>query len=228
MKNSQYEGKLLSALLLFCLLPSTQQQCALNCTASTPNAYCSSEGYCTCTLGYIFSCNTPATIATDNSYLRPLTASRPYYYIMQSELGKELEYTVAFSDPNNANILQTYQPDFYTDEGMYYPPTNTYVLTSQPSIQPYMFSCTFRITLNNITGSQPERLILMINISNSSLVPSLQFSYSYTLKSSGSSIFLILGYVAGGLLVATSILFIVLIYRKRRPRRQQEQKQENL
>lgn len=107
---------------------------------------------------------------------------------------------------------------------MYYPPVSTYVLTSKPNIQPNMFSCTFKITLANVTGSQPEKLILLINISNPSLVPSLYFSYSYTVQSNGSSIFLILGYVAGGLLVATSILFIVLIYRKRRPRRQHQQK----
>lgn len=104
---------------------------------------------------------------------------------------------------------------------MQYPPVSTYVLTSKPNIQPNMFSCTFKITLANVTGSQPQRLILMINISNPALVPSLYFSYSYTVQASSSSIFLILGYVAGGLLVATSILFIVLIYRKRRPRRHQ-------
>lgn len=103
---------------------------------------------------------------------------------------------------------------------MYTQLTSTFVLTSKPTIQPYMFSCTFRITLNNVTGSGPEKLILFVNISNPSLAPSLYFSYSYTVQVSGSSIFLILGYVAGGLLVATSILFIVLIYRKRRPRRQ--------
>ena len=48
------------------------------------------------------------------------------------------------------------------------------------------------------------------------VTPSLSFSYSFTAATSGTPIFLILGYAAGGFLVLTSLILIVLVYRKKR------------
>jgi hypothetical protein len=47
------------------------------------------------------------------------------------------------------------------------------------------------------------------------VAPSLSFSYSYSAKTSGTSIFLILGYVAGGSLILISMILIVVVYRKK-------------
>jgi hypothetical protein len=175
-------------------------------------------------IGYIFNCTTSASYAPQSSYLTPLTSAKPYYYILNSETGKELEYTVTFADSTNPHILETYQPDFYTDEGMNTPLSKTYTIASFNN-QPGVFTCTFKITLSNQPDTvEPERLVLMVNISSPHIVPSLQFAYSYTIHESSPNLFLILGYVAGGLLVATSILFIMLIYRKKRSNRRSNKK----
>jgi hypothetical protein len=98
------------------------------------------------------------------------------------------------------------------------PPDSTYTITSY-SNKPNKFSCTFTITLSNQPGTvQPQSLILMINMS-SPVTPSLVFSYSYNTLTQGTPIFLILGYIAGGLLILISIILIVIVYRKKRNHR---------
>jgi hypothetical protein len=116
MKNTQHKFLIIISVMLSLIWPiNGYLLCSNNCTANTPNAYCTSQGYCSCTPGFIFSCNTPATNATSNTFLTPLTSSRPYYYILNSQTGVELEYSVTFYDATNPNILAIYQPEFYTD-----------------------------------------------------------------------------------------------------------------
>lgn len=217
MKKTKHMKELLIAALLLLLVPHSDGLllCSSNCTASTSNAFCTNQGYCSCTPGFVFSCNTPATNATTNSFLSPLTSSRPYYYILNSQTGVEMEYSITFSDSSNPDILVTYQPNFYTDEGMNINPQITYTITSYTN-KPHMFTCTFRITLSNQPGtSQPENLIMIVNISSPSIIPSLSFSYSYSTVTPGAPIFLILGYVAGGLLILVSVVLIVIVYRRK-------------
>lgn len=120
--------------------------CSSNCTAMTPNALCTSQGYCTCRPGFIFNCSTPATLATSNTFLTPLTNARPYYYILASQMGTELEYTLTFTDVNAVDIYSTYQPRIFIDDGM---GTTVINVGGFCNVKPYSLICNFKVTLYN-------------------------------------------------------------------------------
>lgn len=143
----------LSFLILLLLLQSAQAfiPCSNSstCTANSTNAFCTSQGYCSCQPGWIFSCKTPASYASSSGFLSPLTNSATYYYILGSQTGAELEYTVSFSDPTAVNVSELYRPNVLTDFGMGINPQSTYTNVAC-SERPYYFSCSFTITLSNM------------------------------------------------------------------------------
>lgn len=190
------------------------------CGTCPLNSICKST-YCSCLSGFVFDCNYPATTPGTNSIITlfPGIAS---YLLLSSEIEKELGFNINVVLPNGLNIMNTLTATTFIDEGVAVGAVGCSSEFLQPDVNVLNIQTALRLTYQPNTAD-PEQLVLMLNLTGP---PQQNVYISYEVYSlAGNQLFLILGYVAGGLLVAVSIFFIVLLYRKRSSQRQQRQSQ---
>jgi hypothetical protein len=160
-----------------------------------------------------------------NTYLPNLVVNVSSYFILDAPIDQPLNYNINLvANCTNVSIVRLlYLPglNVLVDEGVF----NSYLSAGFSGSMTELCSLNLQsyFQLANQPGTQdPELLVLVITIASP---VSLYLTYSYSTTSS-SNLFMILGYVAGGLLIAISIIFIALLYRKRR-REGEEGGQEN-
>jgi len=79
-------------LIMLLLIIKASSSCSID--ADCPfNSYCNG-GVCSCINGYILDCTISAGYVGDNTVLGPFVVNTPSYFILQSEIDKDISYDI--------------------------------------------------------------------------------------------------------------------------------------
>lgn len=134
------------------------------------------------------------------------------YFVLETKLDSNVEHHITLSDGSNNDFTLIYDLGIYIDEGVgsSYSIPSVYGWKSSNSIQIVIQS-----TLTYISGTTiPQQLVLNVTYKGSG-TSSFNINYEYS-ETQWSSTMLILGYVAGGVLILATIIMIVVMWRRSR------------
>ena len=170
------------------------------------------NGYCQCNTNLIFNCTTSATTLSAGTSVQNIVNNQNLYLVLNSSLDENIEYLIVLNDSSNGNFLDIYDVGAYIDQGVgtAYSYPNGYAWTSSGSVQIQL-----QTKLTYVSGTTiPQQLILNVtHTAPGSSTFTVDYSYS---NSSYSGILLILGYVAGGVLILATIIIVVIVWRRSR------------
>lgn len=204
----------LSCLPLLLVLCRAAQYCSSNamCSSASVFASCTPQNYCQCDPGYVLNCTNRAAPLSPGSSTLSVPFNSTSYYLLDSTTSNNLYYAITLTDNSQTEFLNTYNLEIYIDDGpnapVNYP--SGILIDNGPSVQ-----LELQLKLADMPGTTlPEQLIL--TLTNTGLYNgTIAIKYSYSADRS-TNVLLIIGYVAGGVLLIATLFFMVMIYRKRR------------